>query len=71
MMPISHNKDFNNIPVVLEPKMCIYLSLLECILLTMHPSRNCRTENRFCFANVRSNFFGLGGKREGANDLIL
>lgn len=34
MISISNNNDFNNIPVVLETKVSIYLLLLECIILT-------------------------------------
>lgn len=46
-MPISINSDFNNIPVVLETKLPIYLFLLECIIRITYPSLNCPTENTF------------------------
>lgn len=46
-MPISINNNFNNIPVVLETKLPIYLFLLECIIRIMYPSLSYPTENSF------------------------
>lgn len=65
-MPISSNNDFNNIPMVLETKLPIYLLLLECTVLMMYTGLNCPTENIFIL-----NFPRVVGGGESANGLLL
>lgn len=65
-MFISSNNDFNNIFMVLEIKLFIYLLLLECIVLMMYISLNCLIENIFIL-----NFFRVVGGGESVNGLLL
>ena len=37
----------DNIPMVLETKLSIFLLLLECIILAMYPNLNCQAEHSF------------------------
>lgn len=57
-MLISIDNDFNNIPVVLEAKLPIYLLLLECTILTMYASLNYPIENTFALQMLDLVFLG-------------